>query len=123
MPTVPLDPDPATELAELAGQVRRLRPDWNRMDGYYEQRSELAAGLMRLARRLDRRPPAAPLRIVPTVPARASYTPPPPRPHREPVPAPTPPCSLAVAARPRRRSRRHRYPKPGSDPRQPSLFT
>jgi hypothetical protein len=50
--------DPAKELDRLAGMLRRLRPDGRNPEPFYEARSEIAAGMQRLARTLGHSPPA-----------------------------------------------------------------
>jgi hypothetical protein len=115
----PADAAPSAELEQLAAEVRRLRPLHS--EEYYEQRSEIVAGLMRLSRRLSGRPPPMPLRITPPAAVRQRYTPPPPPQPVPPIPIP-PATPRAAPAAPRRRSKRHRYPKPGADPRQANLL-
>ena len=44
------------ELAKLASEVRRLRPDWRDAEAFYEQRSEICGALMRLSRGFAREP-------------------------------------------------------------------
>ena len=42
------DPIPAAELEALAREVRRLRPDGRNPEPFYEARSDIVAGLLRL---------------------------------------------------------------------------
>jgi hypothetical protein len=101
------DPTPAAELERIAGEVRRLRPDWRDAEAFYETRSEIAGALMRLARRLAGRAMPAPMPIplhrpvvVRAVAAR--------------IPAPV--IVAAPPSAPRRLVRpRHRYPRPPLD--------
>jgi hypothetical protein len=107
------EPSAADELAALAGQVRRLRPDWRDAEAFYEARSEITGALMRLSRRLALQPvpPLRPLRPVPVrvVPLR-------------PVLRIGPPVAPPPATPPRpRRQRHHRYPLPPRSADQPQL--
>lgn len=43
----------AHTLRRLARDLARLRPDWHRPERFYEDRSELAHALHRLARQLE----------------------------------------------------------------------
>jgi hypothetical protein len=113
-------PSTAAELAELAAQIHRLRPDWNRMDGYYEARSEIAASLHRIARLLGHRADVPqPLRLHIAPPARRAtpYAPPVSSPRLPPPAAPTP-APVPAQRRPRvgPLRRRHRYPRPPALP-------
>jgi hypothetical protein len=107
------DPTPADELAELAGMVRRLRPDWRDSESFYELRSEIAGALMRLSRRLAHTPlrplPRPLLRPVPARVVRPIL-----RIAPSPPPAPpSPPSPCPAPARPRRVPlRRHHFPRP-----------
>ena len=113
MLTRPPDPAPAAELEALAGEVRRLRPDWRDAEGFYEARSEIAGALMRLSRRLAGRSMPAPMPIPRPMPVRAVAVavPPPPK-----LVAPSAMRPIAAPPRPRRTTtRRHRYPMPPTD--------
>jgi hypothetical protein len=91
------------ELAKLASEVRRLRPDWRDAEAFYEQRSEISGALMRLSRKFARQPLfVRPLGVEPIPRAIAPI-----------LPAP------AVNSRPAYRvgKHRHRFPRP---PRLPS---
>ena len=91
------------ELAKLASEVRRLRPDWRDAEAFYEQRSEIYGALMRLSRMFARQPlfprprvvEPAPRAIAPILPA--------------PAVKPRPACHIG--------KHRHRFPRP---PRLPS---
>ena len=86
------------ELAKLASEVRRLRPDWRDAEAFYEQRSEICGALMRLSRGFAREPVSV----------------------RSPVQVPKPQVTAPVASIPAAipvRSRRvltqhHRFPRP-----------
>jgi hypothetical protein len=43
----------AQQLRDLSRAVRALRPDWQHPERYFEQRSEIAARLAALARKLE----------------------------------------------------------------------
>src|SRR5690242_20162536 len=91
------------ELAKLASEVRRLRPDWRDAEAFYEQRSEISGALMRLSRKFASQPLFARPRVV--EPALRAIAPILPGPAVEPRPA----CRVA--------KHRHRFPRP---PRLPS---
>jgi hypothetical protein len=109
--------DPPTTADALAALVRRLRPDWRDAERFYEARSEIAAGIMRISRRLGWREAQplhrAPLPLRTAAPARRAgpHTPPAPSPRPSPAPVPLP-APAPVQRRPRARLRRHRYPLP-----------
>jgi hypothetical protein len=92
------------ELAKLASEVRRLRPDWRDAEAFYEQRSEISGALMRLSRKFARQPLFARPRVV-----------------VQPIPRAIAPILPAPAINSRPASRvgkhRHRFPRP---PRLPS---
>ena len=52
---VPGDQSPGEVIAAIACRVARLRPDWQRPERFFEERSELAEALRRLASILDER--------------------------------------------------------------------
>jgi hypothetical protein len=54
----PSDTTPAAELARLTDMVRGLHPSWSNPEAYHIAKSEIAAGLARLARRLGQPLPA-----------------------------------------------------------------
>jgi hypothetical protein len=98
------------ELAKLAAEVRRLRPDWRDAEAFYEQRSEICGALMRLARRFAHEP----------VPVRSPVQVPKPQ-----VTAPVASVPAAIPVRSRRRlTHYHRFPRPPSLPSsvQPKLL-
>jgi hypothetical protein len=97
--------DLSVELNGLASSVRTLRPDWRDQRLYYETRSEIAAGIDRVAEAVKERSPASIVRIVkvPTPVERIVI--------REVV------RTVALRSSLLRRVR-HRYPHPGRTPEQ-----
>ena len=47
------DREPAERLTELARQINRLAPDWQRPEQFFETRSEIAAEIRRVARTIE----------------------------------------------------------------------
>ncbi len=92
------------ELAKLATEVRRLRPDWRDAEAFYEQRSEICGALMRLSRRFAREP----------VSVRSQVPVPQPQPQLQPqLTAPVAPVPAAIPLLSRRRpNHHHRFPRP-----------
>jgi hypothetical protein len=129
---------PSEELEQIAAMVRRLRPDWRDAEQFYEVRSEVVAGLLKLSRRLagrpmpipqsDKRLSDLPLRRPMPVRAVAAAAPAPKlvapsvkmsgRQHKSSQPI-APPASVSRQrdTSPRRRTtpRRHRFPLPPAD--------